>query len=214
MVSFQHAGRVAAAAVLATGLLPTAFAANVYTDQSAFLAANPGSSLTSFAGQTASIQNVPATPLVFGGATFSGTNLRFVSTSYWGSVDSLLDDTYRGYIQADFATSSAVGFLFASDYDNGTPIVFTAFDGGTPIFSQILTGGGVNTAFSYFGVDGIGSITGFRLSSEQSTGFASIAELSIGTGGGTTVVPVPASALLLLGGLGLLGSVVRRKRNA
>lgn len=214
MVSFQHAGRVAAAAVLATGLLPTAFAANVYTDQSAFLAANPGTSLTSFAGQTASIQNVPATPLVFGGATFSGTNLRFVSTSYWGSVDSLLDDTYRGYIQADFATSSAVGFLFASDYGNGTPIVFTAFNGGTQVFSRILTGGSVNTAFSYFGVDGIGSVTGFRLSSEQSTGFASIAELSIGASGGTMVVPVPASALLMLGGLGLLSSVVRRKRNA
>lgn len=214
MLSFQNAGRAAAAAVLAIGLLPTAFAANVYTDQSAFLAANPGTSLISFAGQTASIQNVPATPLVFGGATFSGLNLRFASTSFWGSVDSLLDDMFRGYIQADFAASSAVGFLFASDYGNGTPIVFTAFDGGTQIFSQILTGGGVNTAFSYFGVDGIGSITGFRLSSEQSTGFASIAELSIGAGGGTTVVPVPASALLMLGGLGLLGSVVRRKRNA
>lgn len=215
MVSFQHAGRVAAAAVLAIGLLPTAFAANVYTDQASFLAANPGTSLISFAGQTASIQDVPVSPLAFGGATFSGPSLRFVSTSYWGSVDSLLDDTFRGYIQADFAAASAVGFLFASDYGDGTPIVFTAFDGGNQIFSQILTGGGVNTAFSYFGVDGIGSITGFRLSSEQTNmGFASLAELSIGTGGGTTVVPVPASALLMLGGLGLLGSVVRRKRNA
>lgn len=203
---------------LIAGALGALFAAGspaisaTYTSQASFLAANPGLTLTSFTGQTAYLGDYLANPTSLGAITFSGTDLRYVSTSFWGSQDSLLDDAFNGNINVSIAPSTALGFYFSTGYADGVTASFTAFNGATPVFTRTLTGGSVYTSFSYFGVDGIGPITSFTLDSAGTGGFSSLAEVS--NGAATAAVPEPAVWGLLVTGFGLVGVAVRRRRVA
>ena len=193
-------------ALAAAASFGSAASAAVYTDQASFLAANPGTSLVSFEGQTTSLTPVASDPLTFGGLTFTGVALYNVDSSFWGSVDSLLDNAWNGFIEVSGFNADAVGFYFASNYNSGTAISFKAFNGATEILSTTITGGGVYDSFAYFGFDGLGDVTSIRLDAANG-GFVSIAEVSTGLG----AVPEPATWAMFIAGFGLVGAAVRRR---
>lgn len=181
--------------------------AATYSTQASFLSANPGTTLTSFTGLAPSTLDNVSEPYTVGALTFNGLDLYTVSTAFWGSVDSLLDNRFNGFINVTLPSSNAVGFYFASSYSGGTSIDFTAWNGVTQVASQTLTGGGTLDSFAYFGIDGVGPITSFTLNSAPySSGFASIGEISNGA-----VVPEPASWALMIVGFGLVGFAMRRR---
>ncbi|MCA0374421.1 MAG: PEP-CTERM sorting domain-containing protein [Gemmatimonadetes bacterium] len=151
-----------------------------YSDQATFLAANPWLTTVSFAGQTPIIGPSLGTSTSLGGLTIRGNNLRYVDTQFWGSHASILDDRWHGFLEASFAPASAVGFYFASNYYDGSPITFAAFNGTQQLYTQVITGGGVYTQFAYFGIDHVGPITSFRLSTIGGQDFASLAAISFG----------------------------------
>jgi hypothetical protein len=200
--------RILSAAVIAVGL-STGAAAATYTDQASFLAANPGLGLVSFEGQVTGLGPSLGTSTSFGGLDFEGENLRIVDTAFWGSVDSLLDDRFGGFISVGNIAGNAVGFFYASNFGDGGSLQFKAFNGVDEVFSTTLFGGGVNTSFAYFGLDGVGDITSIRLSSTTGRDFASIAEISSGVGNGA--VPEPATWAMMILGFGLVGAAARRR---
>lgn len=221
--------RLSAAALALTSAASSAQAQ--YSSESNFLSANPGASTVSFAGQTGVISNALGTSTSLGGVTFTGNNLRYVNTTFWGNKASLLDDRWHGSIGASFAPVSALGFYFASNYNDGAPITFTAYLGTQVVYARSITGGGVYSSFAYFGIDNVGPMTSFRLTTMGGHDFASLAELSLSyippvreeeefpTGNEQsfapeTVVPEPSSfALMFAGGAALL-VVARRRRTA
>ena len=197
--------RFALSALAAMALATPAISAT-YSNQASFLAANPGTTLVSFTGATSSLTHVPSGS-TWQGVTFFGGNPAYVSTNFWGDHDSLLDDRFNGSLTLDFAAANSIGFYFATSYLNGTAATFTAFDGMTPVYFGILTGGGVRTHFSYFGVDGVGPITSITLDSTGTDGFPSVAEISLGA----NAVPEATSLALAALGFGLAGLAARRR---
>lgn len=220
--------RFSAAALAITAAAASAQAQ--YSSESSFFSANPGLSTISFAGQTGMISNSLGTSTSLDDVTFTGNNLRYVNTTFWGNKASMLDDRWRGSIAASFAPVNALGFYFASSYFDGTPLTFTAYNGAQQVYSRSIVGGGVYTQFAYFGIDAIGPVTSFRLTSIGAQDFTSLAELSLGyippiveeplppvnqqSFAQNTVVPEPSSfALMLVGGVALV-VVARRRRPA
>jgi PEP-CTERM motif len=191
------------AAMSAFAITPASAA--VYMTEGAFDAANPVSSTLTFNGVGLGTNQGPVYSQ--GGVTFTGNALLLIGTSFWGSVNSLADNAFNGSIQADFAATDAVGFYFASNYGNGTPVALTVFNGATQVFASTLTGGGVQTAFSFFGLDGVGPITRFRLNSAGTGGFVSVGPITFASNG---AVPEPASWALMIAGFCLVGSALRK----
>ncbi len=183
----------------------TVASATVYLSKLAFDAANPGASTTNFSGLTGSLTPL-GSPFVHGAVTITGPSLYAVSTGFWGSVDSILDNTFNGFLNVSFAPTSAVGFNVAGSYGN-SPIKISFFNGATQLFTDTPLVGGVNTAFSFYGVNGLGAITSFRLDSAGiSSGFANVGPVSLGA------VPEPASWALMIAGFGLSGAALRRRQ--
>jgi hypothetical protein len=195
-------------ALLACGLVAAQAAAITYNNQAAFLAANPGLGLVSFEGQTANIGSSMGGATSLGGISFTGISLTYVDSSFWGSHDSLLDNVFNGFIQANFAASDAIGFYFGSSYGDGVTVQFTAFNGLDVVHSEAITGGGTQSNFAYYGLTGVGAITSFRVDSANTGGFISLAEISIGEA--ANAVPAPASLALAVAALGLMGGLGRR----
>jgi len=197
------------AALIALALSTTGLAqATVYTSEAAFDAANPGLATVDFSGLTTSITDL-ASPFVKDGLTFSAPALTAVSTNFWGSVDSLLDDTFNGSITMTFAPVTAVGFYVAGDYYDGTPISISFYDGANLLFSATPDVGGVYGAFTFYGIDDIGSFDRVVLDSASTGGFASIGPVTIGE---MTAVPEPTTWAMMIGGFALAGAAMRGAR--
>lgn len=207
----RHLLAAASAAAFSVALSAPAQGA-IYTTEAAFNAANPGATTVGFGAFAGGIEHV-GTTYTQDGVDFTGSNLALVDTSFWGSQNSLLDDVFGGFIGAQFAATGAVGFYFASGYGDGNLIELSFLNGATTLFSTQTTGGGVETAFSFFGIDGIGSITGFRLdSSVDGSGFSSLGTISFV--GGAGAVPEPSAWALLILGFGAVGAGMRRRKPA
>lgn len=198
---------VIAAALLATG---SAAIAGTYDTQAAFDAAHPGLSTTSFTGMTSSITTLP-NPFTYEGLTIEGTAPMAVSTNFWGSKDSILDDRFGGFLDISFsAPQSAVGFYVAGSYGDYNVNV-SAFDGGTLLFNSTVSAGGVFTSFKFFGLDNVGSISHIRIDATNGGGFVSVADVAAGS---TSPAPEPASWAMMLGGFGLVGGAMRARRRS
>jgi hypothetical protein len=127
-------------------------------------------------------------------------------------VDSLLDDDFGGFIEIGNLSGDAVGFFYASRYSDDGSITLQAFNGATEVFTTIIFGGGVNTSFRYFGLDGVGPITSVILNASSFSDFVSVAEISSGIG--TAVIPEPATWAMMILGFGLVGFAARRRTAA
>lgn len=207
----KHLLAAASAAAFSIALAAPAQAA-IYTTEAAFTAANPGATTVAFGAVTGGYQ-AEGTFYAQDGVDFTGTNLALVDTTLWGSQNSLLDDTYGGFIGAQFAATGAVGFYFASGFNGGDLIDLTFLNGATTLFSTGTAGGGVYSGFTFFGIDDIGSITGFRLDSAANPGgFPSLGAISFADTAGA--VPEPATWALLILGFGVVGGAMRRRRTS
>ncbi|MCE7797828.1 PEPxxWA-CTERM sorting domain-containing protein [Sphingobium sufflavum] len=147
-----------------------------------------------------------SSPFTKDGITISGSAIHAVSTHFWGSVDSILANQFNGFIEVDFAATSAIGFYVAGGYGS-SPIGISLYNGATQIYSGTPIVGGVHDSFSFFGVDGIGSITRLRLDSAGVTdGFASLGPISFVS---TGAVGEPATWAMMLFGFGAVGYAMR-----
>ena len=124
-------------------------------------------------------------------------------------MDSILDNTFNGFLNVKFAAAQSVGFYVAGSYQN-SPIKISFFNGGNLVFTDTPVVGGVQSAFSFYGVDNLGSIDEFRLdSSSINNGFAPLGPVSLGG-----AVPEPATWAMMIIGFGAVGSAMRSRRRA
>ena len=179
----------------------TAASGAVYSSQSAYFAADPQLTFVSFTGMTDKISAAGEVTRMRGVA-LSATYPTFVSTNFWGSVDSFLADKFSGTITLSFHNRLSVGFYFGTGYDGDTPADVTVFSYGRPVYAATLWGGGVDSQFAFFGIDDVGPITGIMLDARPyAKSFVSIADISTGV-----EVPEPATWVLLVAGFGAVGA--------
>ncbi|MGL4540904.1 MAG: hypothetical protein ACRCUI_00165, partial [Polymorphobacter sp.] len=124
-----------AVAAVAAAIVAMPAQAAVYLSQAAFSAANPGLNLTSYTGLAPNNIDFVGSPYTVGGVTATGSNLFTVSTAFWGSVDSLLENSFGTTLTISFAASNAVGFFVAGSYDGDIASNITAYNGTTVVFA-------------------------------------------------------------------------------
>jgi len=160
-----------------------------------------------------------ALPGVAGAATINGqidisgtVNLGTSSFTPTGSVDLNNPGTVM-VVTGDFATFAAVGHSATmTDVDFTTPGQIWTVDGFTftaASFSNIVDG-----LFKTFTAAGTIAGNGFDATVGILNFSAQDAQATVSFSTTTTAVPLPASSLLLLGGLGSLVALRRRRRKA
>ncbi len=183
--------------------------ATVYQTEASFNAAHAPTKVVSFSDVATSLTPV-GSPYVKDGVTFTGANLTLADTSFWGSVDSLFDNTFNTALTVSFDATSSVGFYVAGSYID-TVADITFYNGASALFTTTTAVGGVNTAFSFFGIDGLGPITGFSIDTTRTPdGFSSVGPISFA--GAAGAVPEPATWAMMIGGFGMVGGAMRRRR--
>jgi hypothetical protein len=171
------------------------------------LAAAPVSAATlDFSG----VQDVIAPQVVLSNATItntSGGNV-FVGSGAAGSSDGFcfLSPSFNCENDGEIVFSSAVTALtFDIDgADRGDSVEITAFLGATSLGSLTFTANGVADFSSFGSID--------RLVFDDSSTAAGVGYSTFSFNAPTGVVPLPAAAPLLLGGLAALGLAARRRR--
>lgn len=188
-----------------------------YTDQGAFRAANPGTSLTQFVlppSRTAFPSPLTIGPLQFTGNTF------FIINSYGSNPETMAFARYAAF-DLSFAPATAIGFhlfgLFNNigtlDFKRGGATVHSVTT-ATPYGFTAIPGTNDPWPLVYFGIAGIGVFDNIRFTpgpppyrfGTEAVGMG-IANVSL-----LPAVPEPTSWALLIAGFGLVGAAQRRRR--
>jgi PEP-CTERM motif len=206
---------LAAVGLLVASAAPQA-ALVVYNTQASFLAAVSSPGVDTFAGL--SITDATASPMLRSAGSYSYTAASTTSffgagsvANPWLSTNAATDTiTFSGFSPGMNAVG---GLFFGSDvsgaFANGT-VVLTAIDSLGATLTQTITGA---TLFSFLGFQSTGTITSLALSSvsPNSTVWPTVDNLTLAIGA-VTAVPEPETWALMLGGLGVLGTLARRRR--
>jgi len=204
----------AAAGLLVASAAPQA-ALVVYNTQASFLAAVSSPGVDTFAGL--SITDATASPMLRSAGSYTYTATSTTSFFGAGSVANPWLSTNAATDTITFSSfSSGVnaigGLFFGSDvsgaFANGT-VVLTARDSLGATSTQTITGA---TLSSFLGFQSTGTITSLALSSvsPNSTVWPTVDNLTLAIGA-VTAVPEPETWALMLGGLGVLGALSRRR---
>lgn len=181
--------------------------AAVYVSKAGFLAANGGLTLQDFEGICGG--GACAVPL-FPGFTPSGPNLVIADGASFGAPsDWLADNTFNGNIDLLFNPSvNAVGFNLSAGFNGGNMFI-DIFDGATLLDSVSVATTALSDFSSFFGIDGLGSISNLKIVVNNGGNFVNIDNLYFGS---NNSVPEPMSLALVA--FGLLGAVVSTRRRA
>lgn len=205
----------AAAAIIAFAAAGTASADTIYTTRAAFDGATSGQSIADFdgvagAGSFASYGNGP---YVESGMTFTGNGSMFVidpgyyGSSYAGGGFLTSDYANPNVVTISFAASNAFGFDFGGLL--GGPVQFSlAFSNGANAVTQVsLNSIGTTNALDFFGIVTDTAFTSVSISMNDAPAYNALDNVTIGG-----AVPEPATWALMIGGFGLAGSALRRRR--
>lgn len=194
-----------------------------YTDQGAFRAANPGTSLTQFVAPPS--QTTFPSPLTIGPLQFTGNNF-LVAPRAGGNPEIIVFARYNPGLNGaafdlSFTPATAIGFhLFGFFNETGT-LDFKR--GGTTVHSVTTATAyafrvipGTNDAFPliYFGIAGIGVFDNIRFTPGLPIGRFGMDASGMGIANVSLLpaVPEPTSWALLIAGFGLVGAAQRRRR--
>lgn len=207
---------IALAVTFATVAVSSAAQATIFTSRDSYVAANATSQDVTFNGLvTTGDFTVLPSPFQIGDLTISSPQNQVVDKGFLGTTDDVL------FVDSLFATTTftfaqpatAVGFALANYgiFDTDT-ITASIFNGKTRLTKQTFSVSDVTNGFSFFGVNGLGSITSVQLTPADKTfpDFLVVGEV-LST---SAAVPEPASWALMIGGFGLAGAVLRRRRTA
>lgn len=207
---------IAIAAVLAFSAAGAASADTVFTNRAAFDAATSGQSTAGFNGVAAAGSFVAygAGPYVEGGMTFTSNSDMFVidpgfyGSSYAGGGFLTSDYVQPNVVTVSFAASNAFGFDFGPLFDGLTQFTL-AFSNGTNVFTQLAVGGIVGTnTLDFYGIVTDTAFTSVSITMNDAPYYNALDNVTIGVG----AVPEPATWALMIGGFGLAGSALRRRR--
>jgi len=206
---------LAAAGLLTASAAPQA-ALVVYTTQASFLAAVSSPGVDTFTGL--SITDATASPMLRSAGSYSYTATSTTSfygagsvSNPWLSTNSATDAiTFSGFSSG---VNAIGGLFFGSDisglFANGT-VVLTAVDSLGATSTQTITGA---TLSSFLGFQSTGTITSLAVSSvsPNSTVWPTVDNLTLATSA-VAAVPEPGTWALMLGGIGVLWHLARRRR--
>ena len=206
---------LAAAGLLAASAAPQA-ALVVFNTQASFLAAVSSPGVDTFIGL--SITDATASPLLrsAGSYTYTATSTTTFfgagsAANPWLSTNGATDViTFSGFSSG----VNAIGGLFFGSDINGAfasgNVMLTAMDSLGATSTQTITNA---TLSSFLGFQSTGAITSLVVSSvsPNSTVWPTVDNLTLATGA-VAAVPEPETWALMLGGLGVLGTLARRRR--
>lgn len=220
-------GLIMSAAMMMAGAGSPGMAAT-YVTEASFLAAHSGASTTPFTNlyKPYASYRYLTSPTGFGPLTISGTSLIAVRAGYqYAKMAYVGSNAYQGFVKVAFAPTQAVGFYFATPRSTTYPLDFTAYDKNSVLFTTTISGGSVRNGFAYFGIDGIGAITSFKLDAKKYPGAdapelgtvslasgAAVAAIAAATS--AAAVPEPSTWAMLLCGFGAVGLARRRARQS
>lgn len=212
----MHKSIATAVAVIALSAAGAAAADTVYTSRAAFDAATSGQSTAAFDGVAAADSFVAygAGPYVESGMTFTGNGDMFVidpgyyGSSYAGGGFLTSDYAQPNVVTINFAASNAFALDFGPLLDGLTQFTL-AFSNGSTVFTQLAVGGIVGTnSLEFYGIVTDTAFTSVSITMNDAPYYNALDNVTIGVG----AVPEPATWALMIGGFGLAGSALRRRR--